>query len=495
MIGRVPALEELIASVHAAPPGRGVAACFDYDGTIIAGYSAGAFYRDRLRSLGVGPSELARTAALASRGVNSEAAFGDLLALSLQAWRGREEEELAELGRRLFKNDIASHLHHEVWRLVEAHQRMGHTIVLASSATRFQVQPMADAIGAHHVICTEVEVDDGRLTGRTAGTPAWGPRKARALRELAGEEELDLDASFAYSNGEEDVPLLTSVGHAVAVEPERGLAAEAQRRSWPVLRAHESGGRPGPVDVARTVAMYGGLAGAAGAGLGLSLVRRSSDGLMDVMGGLGSDIGLTLAGVDVDVVEGAEHLWSARPCVFVFNHQSKVDPVVVMKLVRRDFTAVGKAEAKRIPLFGAVFQLAGVAFVERGNTKQARAVLEPAVAKIRDERLSLMIAPEGTRSPTPKLGPFKKGAFHIAQQAGVPVVPIVIRNAGEIMWRGAQTLRPGRIEVVVLPPVPTDAWTAETMGEHAETVREMFLATLSCWPGDADPPEGVRTSP
>jgi putative phosphoserine phosphatase/1-acylglycerol-3-phosphate O-acyltransferase len=216
---------------------------------------------------------------------------------------------------------------------------------------------------------------------------------------------------------------------------------------------------------------------------------------MDVMGGLGSDIGLTLAGVDVDVVEGTEHLWSARPCVFVFNHQSKVDPVVVMKLVRSGFTAVGKAEAKRIPLLGAAFQLAGVAFVERGNTKQARAVLEPAVAKVRDERLSLMIAPEGTRSPTPKLGPFKKGAFHIAQQAGVPVVPIVIRNAGEIMWRGAQTLRPGRIEVVVLPPVPTDGWTPQTMGAHATSVRDQFVATLAHWPGEPSAPEGVRTSP
>jgi putative phosphoserine phosphatase/1-acylglycerol-3-phosphate O-acyltransferase len=170
--------------------------------------------------------------------------------------------------------------------------------------------------------------------------------------------------------------------------------------------------------------------------------------------------------------------------VFVFNHQSKLDPVLVMKLVRSGFTAVGKAEAKRIPLFGALFQLAGVAFVERGNTAQARAALAPAVEKIRDERLSLVIAPEGTRSATPHLGPFKKGAFHIAMQAGVPVVPIVIRNAGEVMWRGAQTLRPGRVEVAVLPPVPTTGWTGRTVARHAEKVRELFVETLASWPGD-----------
>jgi putative phosphoserine phosphatase/1-acylglycerol-3-phosphate O-acyltransferase len=477
-------LTELVARVHAAPDGPGVAACFDYDGTVISGYSAGAFLRHRLRTFDMGPRELARLLAVSSRGVHDAEAFADLLELSLRAWRGRREDELAELGRALFKNDIASHLHHEVWRLAEAHRRKGHTIVLASSATRFQVAPMAEALGADHVVCTAVETEDGRLTGRHLGTPVWGAAKARAFLALAAEHDLDVNESFAYSNGAEDLPLLEAVGRPIVVEGERQLAAEARRRGWPELRCHSSGGRPGPIDVARTAAMYGGMASFAGAGIGLSVVRRSRTGLMDVMGGLGSDVGLTLAGVDVDLVAGAEHLWSDRPCVFVFNHQSKLDPVVVMKLVRSGFTAVGKAEAKRIPLFGALFQLAGVAFVERGNTAQARAALAPAVEKIRDERLSLVIAPEGTRSPTPHLGRFKKGAFHIAMQAGVPVVPIVIRNAGEVMWRGAQTLRPGRVEVAVLPPVPTTGWTARTVGRHAEEVREAFAETLANWPGD-----------
>jgi putative phosphoserine phosphatase/1-acylglycerol-3-phosphate O-acyltransferase len=159
-----------------------------------------------------------------------------------------------------------------------------------------------------------------------------------------------------------------------------------------------------------------------------------------------------------------------------------------MKLVRNSFTSVGKAEAKRIPFFGVMFQLAGVAFVERGNTAQARKALDPAVAKIRDDGLSLVIAPEGTRSPTPRLGPFKKGAFHIAMQAGVPIVPIVIRNAGEIMWRGAQTVRSGRVDVAVLPPVPTTDWTADTIAQQVDSVREQFIDVLAHWPGDPGPP-------
>jgi putative phosphoserine phosphatase/1-acylglycerol-3-phosphate O-acyltransferase len=154
-----------------------------------------------------------------------------------------------------------------------------------------------------------------------------------------------------------------------------------------------------------------------------------------------------------------------------------------MKLLRRGFTGVGKAEAKRIPVFGLMFQLAGVAFVERGNTSQARRALEPAVAKIIDDRLSLMIAPEGTRSRTPRLGPFKKGAFHIAMQAGVPIVPVVLRGAGEVMRRGDQTIRAGTVEVVVLPPVDTSSWRSPTVGEHAEQVRGMFERALAAWPG------------
>ena len=120
---------------------------------------------------------------------------------------------------------------------------------------------------------------------------------------------------------------------------------------------------------------------------------------------------------------------------------------VMMKLLRGGFTGVAKAEAKKVPGFGQFFQIAGVAFIERGDIRQAKQALEPAVAKVRDERISLVIAPEGTRSATPRLGRFKKGAFHIAMQAEVPIVPIVIRNAGEVMWRGSQTLHGGTVEV------------------------------------------------
>jgi putative phosphoserine phosphatase/1-acylglycerol-3-phosphate O-acyltransferase len=221
------------------------------------------------------------------------------------------------------------------------------------------------------------------------------------------------------------------------------------------------------------------LGGAIGA------LRRSRSTVLDLGGGIGADLGLALARVEVSVVQGREHLWSSRPCVFIFNHQSKLDPIIVMKLLREEFTGVAKKEAKNVPLFGQVFQLAGVAFVDRGNTAQARKALEPAVRKIREDRMSLCIAPEGTRSVTPRLGRFKKGPFHIAMQAEVPMVPIVLRNVGEVMWRGAQMIRPGTVEVAVLPPVDTSEFRVETLAEHVAAVRDEFLDTLAHWPGSA----------
>ncbi|MCW3038469.1 MAG: family hydrolase [Solirubrobacterales bacterium] len=474
-------VEGLIARVRAAAPGPHIAAAFDYDGTLISGYSAGAFYEHRIKNLDMGPFELTRTALTARRGIPDEAAFADFFAMSLAAWKGVEEDELERLGRRLFKGQIAAKLHHEALALVEAHREMGHTLVLASSAMRFQTQPMAEELGFDHVLNTEVEVEDGRLTGVVLH-PLYGPAKARGLEALAAAEGLDLAQSFAYSNGREDLPFLEAVGHPVAIEPDAELTEEASGRGWPVLRcAQPPGSLPGVRDVARTATFYGSLFGAIGLGVGAGLLRRSRTTLVDIAMGMGSDVSLTLAGVDVDVLAGSEHLWSHRPAVFIFNHQSKMDPIVVMKLVRENFTGVAKAEAKSIPVFGQLFQLGGVAFVERTNNAAAREALEPVVQRLR-EGTSLIVAPEGTRTPTPRLGAFKKGPFHIAMQAGVPIVPIVLKGIHTVQSRGGQVVHPGHVEVVVLPPVDTSDWEVERVGEHRDDVRQAMADTLRDWP-------------
>jgi putative phosphoserine phosphatase/1-acylglycerol-3-phosphate O-acyltransferase len=154
---------------------------------------------------------------------------------------------------------------------------------------------------------------------------------------------------------------------------------------------------------------------------------------------------------------------------------------VIARLLRRDFTAVAKAELAHDPRFAALGALADVAYVERGDRSQSRAAVGPVIDKLRSG-VSLAIAPEGTRSATPTLGPFKKGAFHIAIEAGVPVVPVVIRNAGEIMWRASLVARSGTVDVAVLPPVPTEGLGADDVDDLTDRVRAQFVATLDGWP-------------
>jgi HAD superfamily hydrolase (TIGR01490 family) len=476
----------LIADVEAGPQGPRIGAFFDFDGTLIDGYSLGAFARHHLRSGHVTPLDLGRMLLLGLRAMRSvegtsEEDFEAFFVLGMRAWGGRSEDELVELGERLWHQGIAGALYPEAWRLVEAHRKAGHTVVLASSATRFQVEPAARALGVEHVLVTPVEFEGGIATGRPGGPPLWRAGKGAAVQAFAPAHDVDLQDSYAYSNGTEDVPFLSTVGRARALNPEPGLAAHAAAAGWPVVRFRSRG--TGVREVARTVAGAAGLVGGFGAGVALGALNGSRRGGVDLGIALGGELGTALAGVKLDV-RGAQHLESARPAVFLFNHQSQLDVMLLARLLRGGFTAVAKKEAANTPVFGAMFRWADFAFVDRGNTTQAREALAPAVERLR-QGISLVMAPEGTRSDTPALGPFKKGAFHVAMQAGVPLVPIVIRNAGELMWRGASTIREGTVQITVLPPVPTQGWTVEDLDKHVEEVRNAYLETLGAWDGPA----------
>mgnify|MGYP000184536611 CR=1 FL=1 len=101
----------------------------------------------------------------------------------------------------------------------------------------------------------------------------------------------------------------------------------------------------------------------------------------------------------------------------------------------------------------------------------AVAALKPLVNVLQEEKKSVIMAPEGTRTVSPRLAPFKKGAFHLAMQAGVPMVPIVLHDAIDIAPKGVFVYRPGQVTVEVLPPVDTSDWTAATIDEHVAEVR------------------------
>ncbi|MDN5767898.1 MAG: HAD-IB family hydrolase [Humibacillus sp.] len=469
-------LDALLAEIALGPSGPGVGAFFDFDGTLIDGFSAFVFLQHRLMNREMDATEIARTVMMAVRGVSTEEEFAELLTLPLGGWKGRPEEELDALGEELFREGIASNLFPESWELVAAHLTQGHTVAISSSATRFQIAPLARELGVSHILCTEVEIEDGLITGRTAGRIPYGAGKADVVTSFAAANNLDLASSYAYSNGAEDVAFLATVQHPHVINPDSELDRVASLRGWPVHRfARRS--RPGLQDALRTVGAYGGMLSGLGTGAVLGLLNWNKRQGLDLSFGLAGDLGLAMSGVELNV-EGGEHLWSQRPAVFVFNHQSSlVDALVIFKLLRGNFSGVAKKEAAAMPLFGLFFQFADIVFVERGDPTKAKEAMAPAVDKLR-EGVSLAIAPEGTRSFTPRLGAFKKGAFHIAMQAGVPIVPIVIRNSGSVMARGSKTLRPGRVDIVVHPPISVEGWTVENLNENIAAVRGVFLDTL-----------------
>jgi putative phosphoserine phosphatase / 1-acylglycerol-3-phosphate O-acyltransferase len=105
--------------------------------------------------------------------------------------------------------------------------------------------------------------------------------------------------------------------------------------------------------------------------------------------------------------------------------------------------------------------------------------------------LSIMIAPEGTRLDTTSVGPFKKGPFRIAMAAGIPIVPIVIRNAEIIAARNSTTMNPGTVDVAVFPAISVSNWTVDTLPDRIAEVRQLYVDTLADWPVDELPDAGL----
>ncbi len=433
---------KLTHEIRSGPRGPKVAAFFDLDQTLLAGFSASAFVRERFVTGRMSPRELSDSLLGAMSFALGRTGFSGFMAASVAAYRGMAESALEEIGEQVFEKSLATAIYPESRALVKAHQEMGHTVAVVSSATRYQAEPIARDLGIDHVMCTLLEVEDGVFTGKVVRPTCYGEGKADIARRLAVEHDVDLDASYFYTDSHADLPLLEIVGKPRPLNPNRQLAQIAKERGWLVRRFH-SRGTPSAGEVARSLLVYGSLAPAAWAGLGAGLLNRSRREGVNVATGIWGDLATSLAGVDLRV-EGEEHLWSHRPAVFIFNHQSAIDMLLIIKLLRRDVTGIAKKELRSNPIFGPLFSAGGVVFVDRADTKKAIEAMKPAVEALRQGQ-SLAIAPEGTRSPTPRLGGFKKGAFHIAMQAGVPIVPIVFRNALDALPKHAFVVRQATI--------------------------------------------------
>ena len=470
-------IEQLLQDIHNAPDGPQITAIFDFDGTIIAGFSATVFIREQLRRGDLSPKDFIELmSAMTSFGMGS-LGFSGMMAINAQFMRGIEEETYFEVGEKLYTKQIARRIYPESRALVDAHMAKGHTVAIISSATPYQVEPAAKDLNIEHVLCTHLEVKDGKFSGSVVRPTCFGQGKVDAAESLAARVGADLDESFFYSDSTDDLLLLERVGHPRALNPSDKLERIAQKNHWPA--AHfGSRGRPTLSQFVRSVAATSSLVTSFAAGLPIYALTGSRRDSNNFSFSLFADTASALIGMDLNV-KGEKHLWSHRPAVFVFNHQSKADVMILAKLLRRDIAGIGKKEIrKENPIIGKVLEMGGVVFIDRSNAKSAIETMKPLIDAMRNEGKSVVLAPEGTRTISPKLAPFKKGAFHIAMQAGVPMIPVVIRNAGDVAPKGDFIFRSATVDVEVLPPIDTSEWRRETLDQHVLDVRNMFARAL-----------------
>jgi putative phosphoserine phosphatase/1-acylglycerol-3-phosphate O-acyltransferase len=471
----MPDRSELTRDILDGPSGPSVGAFFDVDRTLLAGFSAAEFIRYGIVSGRMSPRVMWEVAVAIAQFELDQIGFSSFVAGTSGTLRGMAETEFAEIGKHIFRERLAADVYPEARALVQAHIKSGHTVALVSSATPYQIAPLARDLGIRHVLCTRLQVRDGRFTGEVLKPTCYGEGKAVHARKLAAAHGIDLGQSYFYSDSHEDLPLLAIVGNPRPTNPNARLREIAVKRGWPI-RSFRSRGTPGPTEVLRTALAVGALVPSVLLGLPTFALDGSWRRAINVTASVWGEIGTAIAGVDVQV-KGESHLWSHRPAVFIFNHQSAIDMLLLCKLLRRDFIGVAKKEVKRNPIFGPIFALAGSVFVDRAHHDRAVRALEPAIDALR-RGLSIAIAPEGTRSPTPRIGRFKKGAFHLAMAAKVPIVPIVFKNALDALPKHAIFVRSATVEAVVHKPIATDDWAAENLDEKIAAVQRLYQRTL-----------------
>ncbi len=190
---------------------------------------------------------------------------------------------------------------------------------------------------------------------------------------------------------------------------------------------------------------------------------------MYALGHAGVQLALTMTGIRYRVV-GRERV-PAQAVVFCSNHESNVDPPVLFRALHRQLHVLYKAELHAFPVMGTVFDVGGFVAVDRRDRAKAMASIGNGAASLRAGN-SFLIFPEGTRSRTGELLPFKKGGFIMAIQAQVPIVPVAVRGGRDAMRKGSAFVRPVRVSVRIGSPIPTAGLTVDDRDELIVRVRQ-----------------------
>lgn len=206
------------------------------------------------------------------------------------------------------------------------------------------------------------------------------------------------------------------------------------------------------------------------------LLDSSGDGVLD-LARLWSRLVTSFAGVKI-VVENRATLVPEQPYVFMANHASSLDIWAVFVAIPRRLRLIAKKQLARIPLFGWAMWAGRFIFIDRGNGVAARRSIAEAGTRIHDGD-SVLIFPEGTRTRDGSLLPFKKGGFHLAIKAGVPIVPVALCGTRALMPRGSLLLHAGAIKVIIGQPIPTQGLSEEDRVNLPERIRGIVEVMLA----------------
>lgn len=191
---------------------------------------------------------------------------------------------------------------------------------------------------------------------------------------------------------------------------------------------------------------------------------------------------LRLSGARVKV-RGREHLDPKQSYVFVINHRSYLDTATAFCYLGRRIGLLAKKELLKVPILGYGMSYVNIMAIDRSNRERALETVQAATERLRSG-VSFAVFAEGTRARPGQFLPFKKGAFYMAKDAGVPVVPVAMKNTDVLMGKGTGEARPGTIEMVILEPIPTTGLSTDEDVEqliekaHSRIAEELYARPL-----------------
>jgi putative phosphoserine phosphatase/1-acylglycerol-3-phosphate O-acyltransferase len=413
----------------------GGAAFFDLDRTLLAGAS-GPVYSDAMRDSGfVGRTIPGEKLVYGLFNVIGETLPSMALARQGATFaRGRPREAMRTAGEAA-AGTLAAMIQPFAWPLIAEHREAGRKVVMATTTPYDLVKPLADWLGLDDVLATRYGVNaDGTFDGTIAGPFVWAGGKLAAVREWAAANDIDLTASYAYSDSVFDTPLLSAVGHPVAVNPDPSLLVLATLRRWPIRHFDVS---PGVFKLPV---------------VGVELQR--------VLQQLARPQLMPYARFDID---GTDNIPRSGPGILVMNHRSYFDPGVMSIAIARSGRAVrflGKKEVFDVPVVGQVVRAMGGIRVERASGSDEP--LLAAVAALEAGEL-VALAPQGTIPRGPAFfDPVLKGrwgAARLAQLTGAPVVPVGLWGTEKVWPRSSRlphvlnVVDPPTVRIRVGPPI------------------------------------------